>query len=365
MKSSMIDARGILLVGAALVCARQLRAATPAATIVPTTPPPALHATPTVSVLVAAWNEAAGIDAHIASFCALGYPQIELVVCAGGHDATYARAMSWAGDRVRVVIQQPGEGKQAALARAYLVARGEILVLTDADCRFDETALRWLLAPIINEGEQITTGGSRPFATQIDAPLVRYAWAADMVAAARAGRYVTGILGRNAALTRAAIARIGGLGFTATTGTDYQLAKRLLAAGLAIRHVPQSIIVSCYPAALGAYRARRSRWLRNVVLYGPHFGAHNEARQALLTMTIGALMTLVPFAGARARALWVVLLLHTCLARLGYLRASERAGAPAVPAWLRAAAPLVAIIDFAVWGAALVDLLRPNTRRRW
>ena len=45
-----------------------------------------------------------------------------------------------------------------ALARCYDRSSGEIIYLTDADCLFDGEALARLLAPIMNEGEQVTTG---------------------------------------------------------------------------------------------------------------------------------------------------------------------------------------------------------------
>lgn len=62
-------------------------------------PAPALAHTPKVSALVAAWNEAAHIDAHIQSFLALAYPDIELVLCAGGSDDTFLRAQRYLGER--------------------------------------------------------------------------------------------------------------------------------------------------------------------------------------------------------------------------------------------------------------------------
>src|SRR5512132_4146763 len=54
-------------------------------------PPPELVRAPKVSILVAAWNERDTIDAHIRSFSELRYPNIELILCAGGADDTLDR----------------------------------------------------------------------------------------------------------------------------------------------------------------------------------------------------------------------------------------------------------------------------------
>src|SRR4051812_9393475 len=69
---------------------------------------------PSVSILVAAWNEAPLIERHLASFWGLTYSDLQLVICAGGTDGTYAIASRFAGDRLIVLEQRSGEGKQRA-----------------------------------------------------------------------------------------------------------------------------------------------------------------------------------------------------------------------------------------------------------
>ena len=166
-------------------------------------------------------TKARTIDAHIESFLALDYPNIELILCAGGSDDTLARAQCYAGDRVQVIAQVAGEGKQKALARAYPHATGDIIFLTDADCLYDSAALTHLLAPIINDGEAIASGTFRLRADQHTRLLPFYVCAANTVSSGRTGRYTDGLLGANTAMTRAALDHSGGMDFTAATGTDY------------------------------------------------------------------------------------------------------------------------------------------------
>lgn len=332
-------------------------------------PVPRLSCTPTVSALVAAWNERESIEAHIQSFLALSYPAIELILCAGGEDGTYEVARGYASERVVVLEQRPGEGKQSAIARCYGQAHGEIVFLTDADCIYQDEALLRLLQPMVEEGEQVATGESRPLDQQIEKLLPAYLWAADTVVNARSGRYVSGLLGRNSVLTRSAIEYIGGLDFPARSGTDYQLAQRLMRNGLSIRHVATSVIPTVYPESLPAYRRKRSRWLRNLIMYGYRYGATRDVIVTLKTVVAGAFMTLapllVPICGKYALIPWSLLLVQACIAKLRYLSFTALIYHRRPPILTLLFLPPLTMLDFAIWALPVVDLLNPRRRKAW
>ncbi|PDV99131.1 hypothetical protein A9Q02_13450 [Candidatus Chloroploca asiatica] len=331
-------------------------------------PVPTLIRTPKVSTLVAAWNEGSQIEAHLRSFLELTYPDIELILCAGGTDETYVRALRYAGPHVTVIEQQPGEGKQRALARCLEYATGEIVYLTDADCLFDDEALTRLLAPLVNEGEQVATGSSRLLDEQMEQILPRHLWAAEMVSDAHRSTISDGLLGRNAALTRNAIAHIGGLNYQAPTGTDYQLAKRLLQIGLTIRFVRESVVSTGYPETFITYQRKQSRWLRNLLIYGPVYEAWKDVAATRRTLAIGLGMLLLPVVGLRLRPvllLWFLLLSHGMLARLRYASFSTRLSGHPVPAMLFAAIPALTMADVVVWSMPLLDLIDSARRSRW
>jgi cellulose synthase/poly-beta-1,6-N-acetylglucosamine synthase-like glycosyltransferase len=322
-----------------------------------------------VSALVAAWNDREHLDAHVQSFLALTYPTIELILCAGGTDGTYEAARRYAGERVVVLEQHPGEGKQGALARCYERARGEIILLTDADCVYEDGALLRLLQPLIDEGELVATGGSRPLDGQLEKVLPAYIWAADTVVNVRSGPYADGLLGRNSVLSRRAVERIGGFGFPAPTGTDYQLARRLILNGLAIRHVAASVIPTNYPEDLPTYRRKRSRWLRNLIMYGRGYGATIDVLVTLKTVLAGAVMTLAPFmspvCGNYVLFPWTLLLAQAWAAKLRYLLFTARIYRRRAP--IRALLFLLplTLLDFAIWASPIVDLLDPRRRKAW
>jgi len=320
-----------------------------------------------VSVLVAAWNEAGIIREHIESFLRLRYPNRELILCAGGDDGTYQTARQYAGEQVVVLEQQPGEGKQRALQRCWNNASGQVIFLSDADCLLDDDSFTQILAPLVNEGEDVATGTSRPLQWQLNNPFVVYQWCTDLHVNARRSKFIRGILGRNCALKRQALERIGGFASDVYTGTDYHTAKLLLKHGYRIRYVRDSAVQTRYPATFRSYWRRQSRWVRNLMVYGPVFGAYDELARALRTSLVGWAMLLLPWAsiaaGPTILAIWGVLLGQAFLAKLRYARFARLYQGIEISAKQYLLTPVYVFVDFVAWSLPLVDLFA--RRRKW
>lgn len=102
----------------------------------------------TVSVVVAAYDEAASITTKLDDLVAQDLPglDLEIVVASDGStDATVALATSHPAGAT--VLDLPRGGKAAALNAALEVCRGGIVVFTDANSRLDPDALARLLEP--------------------------------------------------------------------------------------------------------------------------------------------------------------------------------------------------------------------------
>jgi cellulose synthase/poly-beta-1,6-N-acetylglucosamine synthase-like glycosyltransferase len=323
---------------------------------------------PIVSILVAAWNETDLIERHIESFVSLRYPHKELVLCAGGQDGTYTLAKRYEGACVRVLEQKPGEGKQRALARAFPQTKGEIIFLTDADCLLDDDTFERTLYPVASGAEQVATGGSRPLPEQLSNPFVVSQAASQLYANLRNPDYGGGLLGRNTAVHRELLARSRGLEAPAPSGTDYVLAKMLLRAGARIRQNPHSRVATRFPTTAADYMRQQRRWLRNVAIHGIHFGVVDEARAAVQTSLLAALMLLLPFAwplvGLLALGGWLLLLSHALLARLRY----RRVVTPLLRiAWKPGPAEQLRffVLDLLTWIQPLHDYVRPLWQGGW
>jgi cellulose synthase/poly-beta-1,6-N-acetylglucosamine synthase-like glycosyltransferase len=101
---------------------------------------------PTVSILIAAHNEAAHIAATLENKLALHYPSGKLqiiVVSDGSTDGTDRVASAYPG--ITVLRQEPRRGKTAALNLAVGHATGEVLVFADANSLYAPDALTRLL----------------------------------------------------------------------------------------------------------------------------------------------------------------------------------------------------------------------------
>ncbi len=106
-------------------------------------------ATPFVTIVVPAYNEARCLGAKLQNLGELDYPvdRREIVVASDGStDDTVrlARACGLPGMRV---LDLPRQGKNATLNAAVAAARGDIFVFTDADALLTPAALRALVAP--------------------------------------------------------------------------------------------------------------------------------------------------------------------------------------------------------------------------
>ena len=324
---------------------------------------------PTVSVLVAAWNEAGIVQEHVESFLRLRYPNKELILCAGGPDGTYEMAHRYAGEQVTVLEQHPGEGKQAALRCCLARATGEIVFLTDADCLLDDGAFERTLAPIVNESEVVATGVSRPLSEQRAHPFVLHRWFIEVGGVARWGRYTDGILGGNVALRRDVLETVGDFEADVRTGTDYYLAKQILSRGYSIRHVADSTVATRYAETTREYWRQQTRWLRNVVMHGLRFRAYGEVVRCLVPSVLGALMLTGPlFALGLGRVVltgWLLAWLHVFLSRLRYVWFGEHVTGCPFPLGGYPRLPLYILADFIIWTSTLLQYFSKPRRSRW
>lgn len=104
---------------------------------------------PAVSIVIAAHNEREYIRAKILNCLELNYPRdkLELIVSLDGStDDTEQIARGFKDDRVTVIVSPLHSGKAAALKRAVLAARGNVILFADARQRIQRDAVRELVA---------------------------------------------------------------------------------------------------------------------------------------------------------------------------------------------------------------------------
>ncbi|WP_246060375.1 bifunctional polysaccharide deacetylase/glycosyltransferase family 2 protein [Herbidospora galbida] len=217
---------------------------------------------PPVTVIVPAYNEAAGIQATIRSLVATSYPgDVEiLVVDDGSTDGTADLAAGFPGVRV---IRRPNGGKSAALNTGIAHASHELLVLLDGDTVFERATIgrlvRRLADPAVGAVSGNTKVGNRRGAIGrwqhieyvIGFNLDRRAFELlDCMAT------VPGAVG---AFRRSALEALGGVSAD-TLAEDTDLTMALCRAGWRVVYEENAVAWTEAPASLGQLWKQRYRW---------------------------------------------------------------------------------------------------------
>jgi cellulose synthase/poly-beta-1,6-N-acetylglucosamine synthase-like glycosyltransferase len=136
----------------------------------------AATAAPSLSIIVAAYNEERCIAQKIENFLSCRYSgDAEMIVISdGSSDRTAEIAESMASDRVRVIRQPERRGKGVAVNAGAAAAHGEVLVFTDANAMFAADALEKVALPLRDKSIGLVTGVSRYPGDSIGSAYQRY-----------------------------------------------------------------------------------------------------------------------------------------------------------------------------------------------
>jgi len=101
---------------------------------------------PTVTVLICAYNEEDIIEKKLQSVLASEYPKskLQVLVASESSDSTDTIVRRYEKQGVELLSFQPREGKQPSIYKAWPYARGEVVVLTDANALLEPNAIRAL-----------------------------------------------------------------------------------------------------------------------------------------------------------------------------------------------------------------------------
>jgi glycosyltransferase involved in cell wall biosynthesis len=117
--------------------------------------------TPRVTILIPAYNEARDLARTIENKLDLDYPKEKLeilVISDASTDATDAIVRRYADRGVRLIRQEPRQGKTAGLNLAVPQVGGEILVFSDANSLYARDAVQALVSPFADPQVGYVTG---------------------------------------------------------------------------------------------------------------------------------------------------------------------------------------------------------------
>ncbi len=228
---------------------------------------------PSVSVVLAGYNEQEAIVPAIRSLLETGYPGLEIIVVDdGSEDETYARALPFAErGEIRLARNSASTGrggKPAAMNLGTRLATGEFVVYLDVDTSFDRDLLRHLIGPFADPAVAVVAGNLK----------VRNQWvsfwtrmqAVEYLVAIGLHRRWLDLFGANyiasgacGAYRRSVVDSFGGCDVATAEDLDNTLKARR--AGWKAVFAPLAIATTDVPETLAVLVRQRIRWDRDLV----------------------------------------------------------------------------------------------------
>ncbi len=139
-----------------------------------------LKSKPQVNIIIPAWKEGQLFKECLCSLNNLSYPNLKIIVNAGGNEETLEIANSFKKfDRFIILHQKggadrPSLGKVKAINECIKYINEGIVYFIDADSYLNDEILLRVIYPIINLNEDLVVGGVRPIKSQENNDFVKY-----------------------------------------------------------------------------------------------------------------------------------------------------------------------------------------------
>ena len=120
-----------------------------------------------LSVIMPVYNEARTIDEIIRRVMAVNIPKELIIVDDGSTDGTREKLRALPpAEGLRVIFHERNQGKGAAVRTGLAAAKGDVMVIQDADLEYDPVEFHELLRPILRGDADVVFGsrlsGGRP-----------------------------------------------------------------------------------------------------------------------------------------------------------------------------------------------------------
>ncbi len=243
--------------------------------------------TPSVSIIVPAYNEEVNVVKTINNLLKQDYPNFNIIfVNDGSRDATYSVVSEAFKNHPKVqVFDKPNGGKASALNFGIEHATGEFLVCIDADTQLRSDAVRKMMpyfqdkkvgavagnVKVGNEVNMLTNWQSIEYTTSQN--FDRRAF--DLINA------ITVVPGAIGAFRKSVLQAVGGFA-TDTLAEDCDLTIRILRGGNIVRSCTEAIAVTEAPETFQMFMRQRFRWTYGIMqsfwknkdaFLNPRFGA--------------------------------------------------------------------------------------------
>jgi biofilm PGA synthesis N-glycosyltransferase PgaC len=227
---------------------------------------------PPLTLLIAAYNEAANIGHTLSSIDAQRYLGIldVIVIDDGSADGTSDAAQSAGYPWMRLLRQPRNLGKAAALNRGLELARFELVVTLDADCRLHEGALQRLVEEYLSGQPQTAAVAGAVFVqnthTNWVTRLQHWDYFHGIAATKRTQAAYGGTLVAQGAFSlyrRDILREIGG--WPSCVGEDIVVTWAILRRGWFVGYAQDALCFTRVPETLSGLVRQRARWARGMI----------------------------------------------------------------------------------------------------
>jgi cellulose synthase/poly-beta-1,6-N-acetylglucosamine synthase-like glycosyltransferase len=214
-----------------------------------------LTSKPFVSILIPAWQERIVLKATLDALKKTTYPNWEGIIIAGGSDDTEEYARSLCADLSNIiVIHQSPQGKNAALNLGLVQAKGEIIVVLDADTQVYPDWLSCLISPL-TEGHAASSGNYFPtIRTWVSIYFEMEKISAHSI------HHINVLRGCGFAIKRSVLMTLGGFPENITVGVDWDLDLRLQRLGFKRAYSDEACLKTMLPYTLKQFWQNQVRW---------------------------------------------------------------------------------------------------------
>lgn len=270
---------------------------------------------PFVTILVPAHNEEKVIGRTVRAIMNMDYPQdkFELIVindCSSDRTGEILQELQEDYNNLKVITVLPpegGKGKAAALNRGLREAKGEYIVVYDADNTPERMALRYLVAAIVQDpqlasvvGKFRTRNKDRNILTRfINIETLGFQWISQ------AGRWklfnISTIPGTNYIIRKSILDRLGGWNEKAITEDtelsirvyemgyreDTEFSMELYGLGYKIKFFPLAVTWEQEPETWKVWLKQRTRWVRgNIYVIGEYLFKLLSIKRKIIALDI-------------------------------------------------------------------------------
>lgn len=234
---------------------------------------------PLLNIIVPAWKEGILFKDCLSSISKLKYPNIKVIVNAGGSEETINIANEFKKFKNFIILLQSGGKEKAALGKIKAlneclihVSEG-LLYLTDADCYITDDLILRLINPLINGNEDIVIGaGTRPLISQEKHHIVKYALFSrfGFFKTKYTKYHKTMVSGANTCLKYEVIESIGKFNEDRIIAEDVSRGYDILSKGFKVFWLSDygSRIYTDYPITIKETLKQRKRYIENFLMYG-------------------------------------------------------------------------------------------------